>query len=550
LPWSTVPVALTFLLLALTGLATRALARELLPGSIAQGAATLAGCAALFSGYTLFTAYERSAFGELAGGFWIPLLLLFILRDRDCIGPAWRRAFEGSTLPLALVVAGCWLSNAPLGVMACYLLAAVALAAALLARSWAPVLRSMVAVALGTGLAGVYLLPAIQEQCWIDIRQAIDDPGLAIENSWLFARHTDPMLQAHDAELLKVSFIAVAMIAVALAGATVVWLRTCFFAKEEGDGLQPAHQVGERSTALAAEGNPHLFHAMDVRAKAHTLQKMRAMQRSWIILALIPIAVLFLQFPVSLPVWNLLPKLRFLQFPWRWLLALEAPMAIFLAAAIWSRRKKLRLALLGLCAVGFLATTVLAGVNFYQRCYPEDSVPGMLATIGSGGGAEGYDEYTPPGADNTQVATGLPDACLVADPAAKLGMSDSPDGALDVNPVWSAEQGSCERTLRWQLTHPEQKHLRADFSHAGFLVLRLRAYPAWRVTVNGQSVGATTRRDDGLIAVPVPRGAVDLAVDWTATPDAVRGRWLSCLAALLLTCLGGFERKLRRPRLS
>ena len=45
----------------------------------------------------------------------------------------WRRALDGSTAPLALVLAGVWLSDAPLGVMASYLLAAVALAAALLA---------------------------------------------------------------------------------------------------------------------------------------------------------------------------------------------------------------------------------------------------------------------------------------------------------------------------------------------------------------------------------------------------------------------------------
>ena len=48
-----------------TGLATRSLARHL---GLTEGPATLAGCAALFSGYSMFTAYERSAFGELAGG--------------------------------------------------------------------------------------------------------------------------------------------------------------------------------------------------------------------------------------------------------------------------------------------------------------------------------------------------------------------------------------------------------------------------------------------------------------------------------------------------
>lgn len=126
LPWRLVPIALVFFFLAATGLAVRALARQVLP----DAPATLAGCAALFSGFALFTAYERTAFAELSGGFWIPLLLLFTLRDRAPSAALWRRALDGSTLPLALVVAGCWLSNGPLGVMASYLLAGVALAAA------------------------------------------------------------------------------------------------------------------------------------------------------------------------------------------------------------------------------------------------------------------------------------------------------------------------------------------------------------------------------------------------------------------------------------
>jgi hypothetical protein len=58
LPWHLAPIALTFLLLAATGLATRALARQ----ALCDGAATLAGCTAIFSGYALFCAYERSAF--------------------------------------------------------------------------------------------------------------------------------------------------------------------------------------------------------------------------------------------------------------------------------------------------------------------------------------------------------------------------------------------------------------------------------------------------------------------------------------------------------
>ena len=54
-------------------------------------------------------------------------------------------------------------------------------------------------------------------------------------------------------------------------------------------------------------------------------------------------------------------------------------------------------------------------------------------------GISGTDEYAPPGADNSLVATGLPGACLVSDPAAPLGQGDpdmTPDWSLTNTPVW------------------------------------------------------------------------------------------------------------------
>ena len=52
------------------------------------------------------------------------------------------------------------------------------------------------------------------------------------------------------------------------------------------------------------------------------------------------------------------------------------------------------------------------------------------------------------------------------------------------------------------------------------------------------------KRADGLMAVPVPQGSVDLKVDWTTTEDVIVGRWLSVLSLLLLTSLYFLERKL------
>jgi hypothetical protein len=504
LPWNLVPLVLTFLLLAGTGLATRALARE----TLADVPATLAGCAGLFSGYALFTAYERSAFAELAGGFWIPLVLLFIMRQRNPSGALVRRAFDGSTVLLVLAVAGAWLSNPTVGVMACYLLAAVALILALLSRSWAPVLRASVGAVLGMGLVAIYLVPAAWEQRWVDIHQVTQDPGQTLENNWLFARHADPGLDFHDMVLHQASMVVVAMIAVALGGLLVSWLRG----------------------------------------------RLRGLERWWIPFALITVVILFLQFPFSRPLWNLLPELRFLQFPWRWLVVLEAPMAISFVWAIWpSDAAKLwrRIAVLAACALVFVAMTSVAGLIFFQICYPEDAVPAMLDAYRAGQGFGGTDEYEPIGADNSLVATGLPFSCLVSDPATVLGEGGNKD---DIQPAWDAEQASCEATFA-RAPYPgktQYQHLRiaALIPHAGYLILRLRTYPAWRVKVNGQPAEFAPARDDGLMVVSVPHGPVDLTVDWTTTADIVAGRWLSALALIFVTALCVLERRWGQARLS
>jgi hypothetical protein len=495
--WKLVPIALTFMLLAGTGLAARALARQALP----NGPATLAGCAALFSGYTLYTAYERTAFGELAGGFWIPLLLLFVLRDCNSVASVWRRAFDGSAVPLAAVLAGAWFSDIPLGIIASYLLAGMALIAALLWRSWAPVLRASAAACLGLGLAAVYLVPATYEQRWIDVREATN-LGYRIEDSWLFARHASQALELHDLELFKVSAIAVTMIAVALAGVLVSWLR----------GGLPGQL------------------------------------RRWLPLALIPVAVLLLQFPISMPVWDALPKLRFLQFPWRLLVVLGAPMGIFFASAVWAVRLRWRFVVLSACAAVFLAATITAGFNFFQACDPDDAVWAMVDAFHSGAGFEGGDEYAPPDADNSLIAMNLPEACLTASPSTVLGQG--PDGT---DLVWSANQKSCDATFLASpnADPPATEHLsiNAITNHAGYLILRLRSYPAWRVKVNGELVRTLPERADGLMAVPVPQGLVNLTVNWTTTRDIIVGRWLSALVLVLITALCLLERKLSRPRL-
>jgi hypothetical protein len=493
LPWSAVPVAITFLLLAATGLATRRLAQEMLP----DAAAALAGCTAIFFGYGLYSAYERTAFAELSGGFWIPLLLLFLLRNRAC----W---------PLALVVAGAWLSNAPLGVMACYLMAAVALVLALLAKSWIPIVRAAIAAVLGIGLAAIYLLPAAMEQRWVAIQHATGDPGMRIEDNWLFERLANPLVWWHDRELLNASLVTVVMIALALVSALFLYARR------------------DRQTSDASQASARLW---------------------WIPLALIPAVVLLLQFPISLPVWNALPKLRFLQFPWRWLVVVEAPMAIFFAAAVWTMRPRWRRVALALGVGLFLVSTAIAGRSFYIPCGKARSLETMLGKYSSGQGIRGTVEYFPLDAAPASLATGLTGSCLVNGPLVPWQPKSE-----DASSSSSTGETNCDQTFPLAPVQAQdgEEHFAVSgvADRSGYLILHLLRYPAWRVMINGQTVTSLPLRDDGLIAVPVPRGVMHLSVDWTTSNDVVAGRWISIVCVVLIAGLWGFERKRNAVRLS
>lgn len=509
LPWSLVPFAVTFVLLAGTGFGTRALARH----AMAEGPAILAGCFAIFSGYALFDAIERADYGEFAGGLWIPLLLLYILRDRQPSSGTVRRAFDGSTVPLALVFAAAWLSNAPLGVIASYLLAAVALLAAILWRSWAPILRSALAVLLGLGVAGFYLVPATYEQRWVDIHAAVSGPGYEIKNSWFYAFKGDSALAYHDIVLRSASRICLAMLTLALLGLLISW---------------------RRRTLPKPEGPENLI-------KAHW----------WIPLALIPPAIFLLQLPISAPLWDFLPKLAFLQFPWRWLVAMQAPMAIFLAAALWPaglRHRALRVASVAAIACILASGLHLAARNFYQVCDDQDAVAPMLTTYRQGAGFMGDQEYGPHGTDTTLVAEGLPFACFNPNPTIPLGVYSKDDEMFE----WAPNQNTCLATFPAapDAASPEHFSVLASTPRSGYLILGLRRYPAWQVRVNGHPPQELHDRDDGLLTVAVPAGRVRLTVDWRATPDVLFGRGLSALAALLLAALWFFERKPSRARLS
>ena len=517
--WDYVPAIMIFLILVATGFATCALARQFL--NPAQS--TLAGALAAVTPYGLFTAYERTAFGELTAAIWIPLLLLYAWRlpRRQRIQleplakqpaslanqPSALRSFDFlSAVPVALLLTLTWLTNAPAGVMASYLLAFAALAAAILRRAWWPIVRALIAAPLGLGLAGFYLVPAAWEQRWIAISQVLD-VGMRVSDSWLFARHSAPDMELHDRVLLYASIIAVVTTIMAAIAALLAL----------------------RCRRLNRENRPW-----------------------WLPLVILAAGIFLVQLPISAPLWNHLPKLQFLQFPWRWLMVLATPYAILLAAATPLRTRRSRLLSATFWTVVLSLFAICASLFFYQYCDEEDEIRNQFNIFHNGSGMEGTDEYAPAGADNSLIASGLPDGCLVSDPDQQLGETD-PDSA----PVWYPEQGSCDDTFTADLWQNEHKVLSIDTDSGGYVILRLRRYPAWNITVNGQPANQLTNklarpvplRDDGLVVVPVNAGSSTIDVRWINTSDVVWGRSISSISALLLLLLAamGIAQRRRTP---
>jgi len=468
LPWTWTPVAFTLIALIGCGLSFFIMAREWM----ADDAAAVAACAYVLNPYLLFVAYERAAYGELLSAIWLPLLILYGLRKQP------------SLLPLSLIIALLWLTNAPSAVMGCYLLALMVLVTAMQDRSYALIGRAAGAVALGLGLAAFYVIPATYEQRWVEIARAIA-PGMRIEDSFLFG-HTGEAF--HDQVLRTASWIAVAMLTAAVAALTLS-LRN---------------------------------------GRSHPL-------RSPLIATLVLIS--FLLFPFSNFLWKYLPELKFLQFPWRWLLVLGVVIAICIGLALRgslleaSTRKTILFRAVSMLLLAVVMSS-LSAFAFWQPCDDEDNITAQRATFRNGG-FEGTDEYTAVPADNGDIQQGLPMVRVV-----RSAEADEADSSIAENPPWTQNSlDAVPASVQIHLSKAENKVIEIHTSAPAFAVFQLMDYPAWQVRVNGAPVIARPRRDDGLLTIPLQAGRSVISIHYVATGDVALGRALSLLSLCITVML-------------
>jgi hypothetical protein len=350
LPWRMVPGAFIWVALVIAGASMHRLARAWLRPQDAIAAAVLYSV----NPYHLVIVYYRSDFAELLASAFFPFLILqTLLLARE----GWRRVPR-----FAIVFALIWLTNAPAAVIATYSVVVIVVSEIVLSRSLRPVLQAAVAGASGFALAAFYMVPAVVEQRWVEISQALA-PELQPWRNFLFTHSDDPEFVLFN---LKVS--GVALLVVAIFGIAAVL------------------------AARRRESAPGMF---------------------WSLLTLGSVS-LILMFPWTAWLWRHVPELAFVQFPWRWLLPLDVVAVLFLCAAIASLKRRWiawSLAALVLVSLGAWMTT--------NNWWDDQDSAFVADSIASGAGYQGTDEYQPLGCDRTDLPENPQRASLI-DPQTKV----------------------------------------------------------------------------------------------------------------------------------
>ncbi len=444
-------------------------------------------CLYMLIPYHLLDLCYRAAMAELWAFGWAALALWGALLT------AGRRAVG---LPvMGLAVGGLLLTHLPSAVLVGGWLAIYAIHAAWYARPLANAVRLVVGVAAGFAVAAVYLGPLVAD--WDLVSLGAMSRYAPAEN-FLFTRDAwDPELNRRvtAAGLAALGLCLVAILDAAIRGR---------------NRSLPAHVPGPLFAGLCGVG------------------------------------CFLLMLRPSLPLWESLPVLPRVGFPWR----LLVPMSLLstLAAAhvlhglvgagpTW-RRWLLGVPLaLAVGANGVLGTSAVIGHRSFERSHELDIYPSMPFHELE----EDLNALNPRALSLRDVGEYRPRWSVLHDP-------DDPLGVVMPSAFFRGERaifsggGGATLTL-WE---PEQRQVDLGSERGGQLLLRLLYYPSWQAIPDRGSASTHPHPDSGLLVVDVPSGARSIELVYRRGWPHLAGAAVSAISVAGLVTLGILALRRRR----
>jgi hypothetical protein len=396
-----------------------------------------------------------------------------------------------------------------------------------------------IGAALGLALPAFYLVPAAFERRYIQVAMAVI-PNLRFQDNFLFSRTA---YEPHNVVTHTISVLAIVLLLFTVAVLSAVLLL------RDQRSAPPSVPVSGTSTARV----PHVSllrhglaepHAPISPTQANQLGRPRPRFAEPHLLAVLTFVLTFLLVPLSTPIWQHLPELAFLQFPWRLLTILAAVLCLGIALLLSAPSQpgapfmpQLHRGMGGVATLlaALLCPLLLAFLCFHlygQACAPTDRPGAVAALFRTHHGAAPTDEYTPTDADNDSLRSDDPAFWLASDPQAFAPHTIPNPNAT--NPDYD-KPTPIDQTV----SEHAPTHLTLHLAQPKDLVLNLRDYPDWRVTVNSPhqmdpDQPTHIQRDDGLLAIALPAGASTVEIAWRHTPDQELGDALSLCALLAL----------------
>jgi hypothetical protein len=469
LPWS-LAINGTFLLgMLLGGVFIFALARDL----FGPAAGSVAAVAYVFAPFQAYDVFNRGSLSEsLAWAF--PPLVLWAVRRWSVRGDRRFLLLAASSL------AGFILTHNLFAFLFTPILIGWVLLEGYLAHDWRVIGRGALAGSLGLGLCAFSWLPGLVERDWVQTGRLLGTWVFDYRNNFLDLRQLMAPPHATDPALIN------------------AW---------------PPKALGLLPTLIALL----------------PLARWRRLHRPtrWRIALLLASTAgfAFLTLPASRPLWDRLPLLSYVQFPWRFLGPAAFSAAILAGISVSNPKSQISNLKSQILQTAILIILIILGNLgwFYPRpCSPpkDTSIAGMIdwerATDTLGATAKG--EYLPIWVHRMPEEQALDAAYSAGGSIVRLPPESLPDGTR----VIRADYGPVDATIEMESPVP---------FHARYLAFY---YPGWRVTIDGEPVPIAPTDPEGLISFKVPAGRHTVRVRFGETPLRLTADAISILSLAIL----------------